>query len=251
MDHQNEDFARGDPHPALSPAAGADSLFLAGLNIANISSQVLASELRKNRDSSSNMSLNTVATDDFLSAVDNLDDLASLSDDYDEPNNYTIPELEDSDEEPETTTRKMATNVSTAPKPTPMPPKKALVTPEKKTEDQTHLDAAEHVYEGAKGAWAWGKGVPVFSPFMGLAETVAGKALEITGTTLEDVDQNLITPQLKNLDNGVINPAIEAVVGIVLGAAGKTEDIIKPLIITILSPFGLIKNEAENPEVTK
>jgi len=197
------------------------------------------------------MSINTVATDDFLSAVGNLDDLASLSDDDDQYPNI-IPELDadTSSDEDEYINEKMATKVSTAtPPPTPMPPKKAPVSPS--TTVEAHPDAAEHVYEGAKGVWAWGKGVPVFSPFMGLAEAVAGKALEVTGTTLEEVDQNLITPQLKNLDSGVLNPAIETVVGIVLGAAGKTEEIIKPIIITVLSPFGLIKNEAENPEVTK
>ena len=110
------------------------------------------------------------------------------------------------------------------------------------------MDAAETVYETAKGVWAWGKGVPVVSTFLGISETVAGKAVGLAGTNLGEID-GTIKPHLEKLDSGVLNPAIEAVVKIVLQTAGKTEDIVKPIIITLLTPLGMIKKD-ETPEVT-
>jgi hypothetical protein len=231
---------------------------LADLANANISAEALALQLRANRRFSfdSSVSVNTVGTDDFLSAVGNIDDLASFSEDEQFfKTQASIPELDadtSSDEEQET----MApTKVSkTTPAPTPMPAKKLAPggSGELEGSAELHPDAAAHVYEGVKDVWAWGKGISVFSPFMGLAEAVAGKALEVAGTNLEEVD-GTIKPQLKNLDSGVLNPAIEKVVGIVLGVAGKTEGIIKPIIFTLLSPFGMIEQEPSNetPEVTK
>jgi hypothetical protein len=244
MDHRVEDHKTS--HLPLSPASPAEILFMAGLTSANISADDLALQLRGNRNSfGSSMSVNTVATDDFLSAVENFDDLASFSDDGQfSKTQASIPELDtdtSSDEEQEETMAKVSKTTST-----PMTGKKTAPGGE-------HPDAAAQVYEGAKGAWAWGKGISVFSPFLGLAEAAAGKALEVAGTNLEEVDGNIIKPQLKNLDTGVLNPAIEAVVSILIGAAGKTEGILKPIIVTLLSPFGLIKNEKANetPEVTK
>jgi hypothetical protein len=246
MDHRLEDHKNS--HRPLSPASPQETLFLAGLTTANISADALASQLRGNGFSfGSSVSVNTVATDDFFSAVGNIDDLADFSDaDQFSKTQASIPELDSdtsSDEEEQQETM-AATKVSST---APMPAKKTAP-----GASGDHPDAAAYAYEGAKGAWAWGKGISVFSPFLGLAESVAGKALEVAGTNLEEVD-GTIKPQLKSLDNGVLNPAIEKVVGIVLGAVGKTEGIIKPIIITLLSPFGMIEKEKSNetPEVTK
>mmetsp|Transcript_18909 Transcript_18909/g.46843 ORF Transcript_18909/g.46843 Transcript_18909/m.46843 type:complete len:147 (+) Transcript_18909:81-521(+) len=133
---------------------------------------------------------------------------------------------------------------------TKMPPKEPLATTTT-TPTESHPDAAAHVYEGAKGVWAWGKGVAVFSPFMGIAEAVAGKALEVAGTNMEELDSNIV-PQLKNLDSGVLNPAIEKVAEVMLGAAGKAEEIVKPIIVLVLSPFKMLEQQPSNetPEVT-
>ena len=54
--------------------------------------------------------------------------------------------------------------------------------------EDMHVDAAEKVYDNVKGVWAWGKGVVVFSPFMGMAEGIAGKVVEMAGSNLEEVD---------------------------------------------------------------
>lgn len=117
------------------------------------------------------------------------------------------------------------------------------------TEAPAHVDAAEKVYDTAKGVWAWGKGVMIVSPFLGLAEGVAGKAAEMTGHSLENIDGEVVK-QLHGIDDGILNPAIEKIVGIILGAAGKSEDVLGPVIVALLKPFGLIKDSAENPEQT-
>ena len=69
---------------------------------------------------------------------------------------------------------------------------------------------------------------------------------------------------LHGLDDNVLNPAIKAVVETLMGAVGKTEEVIKPLIEAVLKPLGLLKENGEktpasammggkfntNPEVT-
>ena len=117
------------------------------------------------------------------------------------------------------------------------------------TEAPAHVDAAEKVYDTAKGVWSWGKGVTVISPFLGIAETVAGKAVSMAGQSLETIDGEVVK-QLHSIDDGILNPAIEKILGILLGAAGKSEDMLKPIIVALLKPFGLIKETAENPEKT-
>jgi hypothetical protein len=117
------------------------------------------------------------------------------------------------------------------------------------TEVPQHVDAAEKVYDTAKGVWAWGKGVVIFKPFLGLTEAVAGKFADIVGSDLASVD-GIVLDKLHSIDDSLLNPAISAVLGALLGAAGKTEDVLKPLIISVLKPLGLIKDAPENPELT-
>ena len=117
------------------------------------------------------------------------------------------------------------------------------------SEAPQHLDAAEKVYDTAKGVWAWGKSVVVFKPFLGLTEAMAGKFVGIMGSDLASVD-GIVVDKIHEIDDSLLNPAIAAILGALLGAAGKSEDILKPLIVSILKPLGLIKDTAENPEVT-
>lgn len=145
--------------------------------------------------------------------------------------NQSIPEL--------TETSEFNMSVKSAPSSTVVPESEPM-----------HVDAAEKIYDTAKDVWAWGKGVIVFSPFLGIAEGVAGKFVNIaTGQSLETVDR-AVTDQIQGLDDKVFNPAIAFIVQTVLQAAGKTEEVVKPIIIKILTPFGLMKTTAENPEVT-
>jgi hypothetical protein len=238
-------------HPPLSPARGAESLFLAGLATSNISANALASKLRQSHSGSAS----SAQSDDFGTCAQNSDDLFLLSLSSDDDKN--IPDL-DSDSDTESISTNTNTTMSTkvsidnTSKATKMPKKvdpKASTTAAS-TGEEHHMDPATNVYEKAKGVWAWGKGVPVISFGLGIAEAVAGKAVSVAGSSLEDIDSKMITPQLTKLDTGVLNPTIESIVAMVLKAAGKTEDMIGPIIKTMLAPFGLIKNEAENPELT-
>jgi hypothetical protein len=84
---------------------------------------------------------------------------------------------------------------------------------------------------------------------MGIAEAVAGKALEIAaGTNLQDLDSNLVQPQLQNLDSAILNPAIETVAGIMLGAADKAGAFVKPIVVIVLSPFKMLQQQPSNDE---
>merc|ERR1711862_538686 len=93
----------------------------------------------------------------------------------------------------------------------------------------------------------------------GLTETVVSKVVGAVGTDLGEIDSN-IKPALAFLDDGVLNPAITKVVETVMVAYGKSEEIVKPVVIAIITPLhSLIKNEPENvlerkevvaPEVT-
>lgn len=113
-----------------------------------------------------------------------------------------------------------------------------------------HVDAAEKIYDAAKDVWSWGKGVFFVSTFLGMAEGVAGNVVRIaTGDSLEAVDRH-VTDHIQGLDDKILNPAIAFLVQALLKAAGNTEDVMKPIIIKILTPFGLIKTTAENPELT-
>jgi hypothetical protein len=120
-------------------------------------------------------------------------------------------------------------------------------TPAKKffpTEAPQHVDAAEKVYDTAKNVWAWGKGVGIIKPFLNLAEHLADKAASATGNTLESVD-GIVIDQLHGFDDNLLNPAIAALVGILLNAAGKSEEVLKPLLIPLLLQFKLIKKDGE------
>jgi hypothetical protein len=121
------------------------------------------------------------------------------------------------------------------------------------TETTMHVDPAEKAYDAAKGVWAWGKGVFVMKHFLGIAEAVAGKAVGMAGSTLEDLD-HAIMPRLQEWDDSLLNPALQAMVGTILGAVKKSEDIFKPVVFAILKPIGLIKEDdkkkSSEPELT-
>lgn len=118
------------------------------------------------------------------------------------------------------------------------------------TEVPQHVDAAEKVYDTVKGVWMWGKGVTVFKPFLGVSEAIAGKVASLVGSDLVSVD-DAVVHKLHAIDDSMLNPAIAAILGLLLGAAGKTEDALKPLLLSILKPLGLIKETSENPEMTR
>lgn len=226
-----------EAHPPISPASPAESLFLFGLQTSNISATALAQEIRRNYRTG--YSAQSIATDDFATAVESADDI-------EDPDSYSFfgrdvllthsrePILEDSIEEEDEYHNSSNNMASTTP---------TTTTTEK------HFDPASHVYDGAKGVWGWGKGVPVVSTFLGITEAVAGKVVGMAGTSLPDIDGH-IKPHLAGLDEKFLNPAVDAIVGVILNAVDKTGDIVKPVVFAILKPIGLIKDKAENPETT-
>lgn len=269
--YDSMDQSVNDPeeyHPPLSPASGAETLFLAGLT-ASFSPDDLSKQLRKNQSASCSVSLNTTATDDFVSAAGTMDDLYQFAfDDEDQAarsQQLTIPEFDSDTTDEDSTSMPKTKKAAAAAKqdPTPMPPKEPVVvvataaaTEPAAAPEGSHPDAASAAYEGVKGVWAWGKSVPVFSPFMGFTEAVAGKALEVAaGTNLRDIDGNVIKPNLEKFDSGVLNPVVETVAGMMLGAAGKVEEVVKPIVVLVLSPFKMLTQPPpppadDAPEVT-
>merc|ERR1712087_605413 len=111
------------------------------------------------------------------------------------------------------------------------------------TEDEAHFDVAQNVYGTIKGVWAWGKTVPVVSTFLGLTEAVASKFVETTiSLDLPAIDQHGVTPQLKKLDGGVIDPVILAVWKIV-------EPAMTDVVPRVLAPLGMFEKKEEEKKV--
>lgn len=269
---ENESYDQDDTpvgaQPPLSPAGGAESLFLAGLATSKISADALSKRLRLTtnskypgsveRRSTSAASIRSVLTDDFQSCAQFSDDVDfPITDDEEDEHDEHFQNDNNSNSEDDTTffslfrspSKKMSTTTASSSsrkvnnntKATPVEPSQAA---------KEGMDVTEHVYEKAKGAWAWGKGVPLISIGLGITEAFVGKAASVAGTDLQTLDQK-IKPQLEKFDHDVMDPAIKAVIGALMNAANKSEGFVKPIVIKILSPFGLIKNEAENPELTK
>jgi hypothetical protein len=117
--------------------------------------------------------------------------------------------------------------------------------------DVLHVDAAEKVYVTVKQVWGWGNSQWFAAPFLGLAESVASKVVEMVAhTTLPALDQEIITPNLYKLDDHLLNPTISKVFHTIMSAFHKTEDIVKPVMITVLTPLGLIMPPADGETET-
>lgn len=225
---ETDEDASADGHPPLSPPSSAEALFLPGLRTSDVSANFLATELHRNyrplRSSS------TVATDDFVSAVETMDDLLSNPERNRGFFGFIKQPIQEFEEDP-----KMSTTSST----------------NDFDPDTVKPDPATHVYETAKNVWGWGKEQMIISTFLGITEAVAGKVVSMVGTDFEEIDHN-IQPKLSDFDLRVLNPAIRAVLAVVMNVAGKSENFLKPIIVSVLKPIGLIKDgKMENaPELT-
>jgi hypothetical protein len=275
----------------LSPPGGAESLFLAGLTASRLSAAAVSEQIKSNHssrqgrlssfDSRSIVSGKSVATDDFISCLENPSDLDQDPLDATETVHsqhrllsLQIPESHEIEQsgEPSADTGNNTGNIfdsimstfysntkytnATSPKmqEKPKPPMNNTTSSSSSSgkfdPDLSKIDPAEVVYSKAKDVWAWGKTVPVVSFFVGTTETVASKALGVAGTDFSTLDTKL-SEELAKLDTGVLNPAMEAIAKAVISAAVHSEEHLKPLVLSILSTVGLIKSEANeaNPEV--
>jgi hypothetical protein len=253
-----------DVHLPASPAGPAERLFFTEMLATDtISAAALAQQIHQSHRSFI-QSAASVYTDDFVSARGNGSVLSSSDGDDDGLTPFDFDDTTTDENSPfdsdvlaftnttttTTTNRNLSytANQSQSPKETEFYDTNEMTT--EASETDMHVDAAEKVYDTAKGAWAWGKGVMIFSPFLGLTEAVAGKIVSIAGSSLEDLDHAII-PKLQEVDDSLLNPAMQAVVKTVLSAFHKSEDIIKPIIIAILKPIGLIKEDGETTKKTK
>jgi hypothetical protein len=98
-------------------------------------------------------------------------------------------------------------------------------------EPTPHFNTVEHVYEGVKSVWTFGKGITVFKPFMGITESVAVKALELTTgvSSLESADEH-IKGHLSGVDKDFIDPAILKVWSLVCPIVDKSEEVVNQIV---------------------
>merc|ERR1712038_47973 len=108
------------------------------------------------------------------------------------------------------------------------------------------FDVVENVYEGAKSAWAFGKGIIVFKPFMGVAEGAATKVLSMTTgiSTLEEADKE-IQCALWGVDKNFVDPAILKLLSALEPIIGKGDEVLKTVLGFVTTKVPLLKAEAE------
>ncbi len=156
----------------------------------------------------------------------------------------------------------MASNTAvTEPTSTPAPEVKEPTTPSPEPEsepvapapvdDKPKFDVVENVYEGAKSAWAFGKGIIVFKPFMGVAEGAATKVLSITTgiSSLEDADKQ-IKSTLSGVDKEFIDPAILKLWSTLEPIIGKGDEVLKTVLGFVTTKVPLLKAEEEEKTET-
>mmetsp|Transcript_17788 Transcript_17788/g.30217 ORF Transcript_17788/g.30217 Transcript_17788/m.30217 type:complete len:139 (-) Transcript_17788:73-489(-) len=112
-------------------------------------------------------------------------------------------------------------------------------------------NVSQSVYEKAKGVWSWGKGIPVVGFAGRMAESIASKVVGIAGTSFEEID-GAVKPQLSGLDAGYINPAINAVVVVVMKGVSKGDDILRPVVVSVLNVVGikLLTDKSKKEDIT-
>jgi len=253
-----------DLHPAVSPARAAEMLFVGDdLSPRHISAAALAQQMHEVHRiaSSSTFGATTISTSDYATCAEPDEDIMSTDECYDGNNNnssnnkefvltYSSSLPSDHDSPFGKDALALARENESFPAEDTVYHDTNMSSSSSSSTASKAADPAEKIYDGVKGIWGWGKGVMVLSPFLGFAEGVAGKVVELaTGSTLSDVDGG-IKSNLTKVDKQYINPAIEALIKALLGAFHKSEDVIKPLVESLLKPVGLIKDSSETPELT-
>ena len=118
-------------------------------------------------------------------------------------------------------------------------------------ESNSH-EVVQHAYGATKEVWEWGKTIPVLSNVLGLTEGVTTKFLQLT-IHVDDVEKDLVIPNLKKLDDEVISPSIGTILNIIGPAVSIGEEVIvKPALHIVPNiPFlgQLVLGENEEDEV--
>jgi len=224
--------------PTISPPSSFESFLLPFANQDLTAFAQTAIKVSSSRRVSSGRSANeSVITEDFASAADNLSASSDLDDiSFDQEDQEIVQTIYKNDilglsrkEEEVTKTVKMV----------------SFATETKEKEETQHFDVAEKVYEGAKTAWNFGKSFGILSPFMSIAEGAAVKVIGlVTGVdSLETVDHN-VKPHLVGIDREFLDPAILKVLDLVTPLVSKGEELVKSILGKVKPA---IKAEAENP----
>ncbi|KAL7561783.1 hypothetical protein ACA910_013323 [Epithemia clementina (nom. ined.)] len=246
-----------DAHPAPTPQSGMESFFLGGLPTQNISAAALAEEINYRHKPM----IELPSSADYRTALSNMSDPPPhLSGSSSQIFSRDIPTAPSSPSKEANSNNKNSYNMSykaavlsnTTPAATTTTtatrPAALSSTAAADNDERLYFDPAEKIYDTAKGVWGWGKGIFLFSPFLGMAESIAGKMVETAGSSLEGVDHG-VTGKLHELDERVLNPALNMIVHIVKGAANQTGGFVKPIILTILKPLDfMIKNRSEHSD---
>lgn len=226
-----------DMFQPVSPKGPAESLFLGpSLPTDTISALELAHHIHEQQKSSCNLS---IATEDFASAAQSMHSGMETgrgrhffpADDYSLSKNSPFARDPLSQDFVDITARTEEFEDSDM------------------TTESNNIDVASHVYDSAKGVWGWGKGVFFVGPFLGIAEGVAGTVVSVVGKNLGDVDKG-VAGKLHQVDDCILNPTINTVLGLIIGASDKTQEMLKPIVNTLLKPLGMIKDAPEDPELT-
>jgi len=234
-------------HSTVSPPTAAEAFFLPQLRADHISAFALAAQIQQEQRRAP--SCTSGATEDFESAAGELPDDVTVY--YDDVNfaNDTIPEEEDFEITDKMSATVVEPPVTATPVVTPEVTQEEVAPATPETSPKVSFDVSQHIYEGAKGVWSFGKGIFIVKPFLGIAEGMASKVVGVVGSDLESVDKNLIKPKLVGLDTVLINPIVGAVVGVVTPAVQTAGNVVTPIFKFMLKPFGLmIEDEKKEPE---
>jgi hypothetical protein len=237
-----------DAHPPVSPPRSAEKLFFGSdLPTQNISAAALAQQIHDNHKTSSyadSYGGMSVDTDDFKSVRSSMvsnnanfvdahhffptDSESPFGNDALTRDIFASPTLDEDASINSDPTHYQDSSMTTAPE---------------------HVDVASNAYDVAKKIWSWGKKQMLVKPFLGMAEGVASKVVGIAlgGMTLETVDEK-VGEHLHGFDDSVLNPALTALIKVLLGAVGKASDIVTPIINIVSKP--MVKSSPENPEMT-
>jgi hypothetical protein len=226
-----------DLHPPVSPKSGCEDFFLGeDLDTQSVSAADLAKQIHITHVARS------VGAEDFVTARDHDDFATTSSERLYLTSNFSHTDTLDSPFGKDALVHSRSFDSN---------PSSPEFHESNTMSSTTHyeINPAEKVYVTAKDVWGWGKTVTVFKPFLGLAEGVAGKVVSVVGSSLTDLD-GTVSSNLTKMDDNYLNPALDKLVKVVFDAMQKTENIVKPVIMAILKPVGLVKNKAENPELT-
>ncbi|GKY91047.1 hypothetical protein MPSEU_000077500 [Mayamaea pseudoterrestris] len=231
-----------DLHPPISPKSSGEEFFFGGeIDTQTVSATVLSEQLYLTMRARSTAT-NTV--DDFVTAADQEDFMTAIADPL--SMNFSHSNFDSPMKDALTFSRSFESDSPPSPQ---FHDSNMTSSPTSPARTSYEINPAEKAYVTAKDVWSWGKSVMVFKPFLGIDEGVAGKMVSVVGSSMSDLD-GAVTSNLTKVDDNILNPAIETIVKIVFGAMQKTEDMVKPVIMAVLKPIGLVKSKAENPELT-